>query len=277
MSDELQKNERVAEAVSCLNRAQELLEVEGLFDRLEKICAWSPRCYVERVERELADARVSVTVHTALTADALQRVDLRTLDFERIKKGRDLALEAIEYIAYAGLSSRHMVDYAIEFLKRNKSSVSFPRDRYEKLCEAIAEIETLRRERNQAQKWEDSAMHVAGMYCKGMEYYRGLVEQIGQTIGESAYIQDDGGKVDSVLCAKVPELVEELKQGLAEAREENKKLREALLRVRTWGISSKNFSATDSYKMAEWIDDACAGELPEPDGPWIYEKMEETK
>jgi hypothetical protein len=62
-----------------------------------------------------------------------------------------------------------------------------------------------------------------------------------------------------------------------EAREENKKLREALLRVRTWGISSKNFSATDSYKMAEWIDDACAGELPEPDGHWIYEKMEETK
>jgi hypothetical protein len=163
---------------------------------------------IETLKRELADARDK-------TADALQGVDLRTLDFERMKKGRDVALEAIEYIAYAGLSSRHMVDYAIEFLKRNKSSVSFPRDRYEKLCEAIAEIETLRRERNQAQK-----------------------------------------------CAKVPELVAELKQGLDEAREENKKLREALLRVRTWGISSKNFSATDSYKMAEWIDDGCAGELP---------------
>ena len=63
----------------------------------------------------------------------------------------------------------------------------------------------------------------------------------------------------------------------AEAREQVKELREALLRVRTWGVSSKNFSATDSYKMAEWIDDGCEGELPKPDGPWIYEKMEETK
>lgn len=62
-----------------------------------------------------------------------------------------------------------------------------------------------------------------------------------------------------------------------EAREENKKLREALLRVRTWGISSKNFSATDSCKMSQWIDDGCVGELPKPDGPWIYEQMEETK
>lgn len=62
-----------------------------------------------------------------------------------------------------------------------------------------------------------------------------------------------------------------------EAREKNKKLREALLRVRTWGIESKNFSSNDNGKMAHWIDEGCTGELPEPDGPWIYERMEETK
>jgi hypothetical protein len=62
-----------------------------------------------------------------------------------------------------------------------------------------------------------------------------------------------------------------------EAREENKKLKEALLRVRTWGISSKNFDASDSYQMAEWIDNGCAGELPKPDGPWIYERLEAAK
>lgn len=61
-----------------------------------------------------------------------------------------------------------------------------------------------------------------------------------------------------------------------EAREENEKLREALLRVRTWGIESKNFSSNDNGKMAHWIDEGCTGELPEPDGPWIYERMEEN-
>jgi hypothetical protein len=62
-----------------------------------------------------------------------------------------------------------------------------------------------------------------------------------------------------------------------EAREENKKLKEALIRVRTWGVSSKNFDALDSYQMAEWIDNGCAGELPKPDGPWIYERLEAAK
>lgn len=66
--------------------------------------------------------------------------------------------------------------------------------------------------------------------------------------------------------------IQKVRRERDEAREESAKLREALLRVRTWGISSKNFSATDSYKMAEWVDDGCAGELPKPDGPWIYEK-----
>ena len=70
-----------------------------------------------------------------------------------------------------------------------------------------------------------------------------------------------------------PEEIKTLMREWHEARKENKKLKEALLRVRTWGIFSKNFSATDSCQMAEWIDDGCAGELPKPDGPWIYEKM----
>lgn len=60
-----------------------------------------------------------------------------------------------------------------------------------------------------------------------------------------------------------------------EARKENKKLREALLRVRAWGINSKNWSATHGDSMAEWIDAGCVGELPVPHGPWI--KWEESK
>jgi hypothetical protein len=64
---------------------------------------------------------------------------------------------------------------------------------------------------------------------------------------------------------------------LAEAREQNKTLREALLSVRTWGINSKNWSATHGDAMSQWIDDGCAGELPPPHGQWIYEKLEGAK
>ncbi len=53
-------------------------------------------------------------------------------------------------------------------------------------------------------------METAAQNQRNTEYYRGLVQQCGKSIGKTAYIQDDGGVVDSVLCAKVPELVEEL-------------------------------------------------------------------
>jgi hypothetical protein len=79
------------------------------------------------------------------------------------------------------------------------------------------------------------------------------------------------------LLHDVQNLNRKLKRERDEAREENKKLKEALIRVRTWGVSSKNFSATDSYQMAEWIDNGCEGELPKPDGTWIYERLEESK
>lgn len=45
---------------------------------------------------------------------------------------------------------------------------------------------------------------------RNTDYYRGLVERCGEAIGEQAYIADDGGKHNDVLCAKVPELVEKL-------------------------------------------------------------------
>ena len=53
-------------------------------------------------------------------------------------------------------------------------------------------------------------MEIAAQHSRNEDYYRGLVQQCGQVIGKEAYIQDDGGIVDSVLCAKVPELVERL-------------------------------------------------------------------
>jgi len=50
-------------------------------------------------------------------------------------------------------------------------------------------------------------MASAAQFHRNADYYRGLVQECGEAVGKEAYIQDDGGIVDEVLCAKVPELV----------------------------------------------------------------------
>jgi hypothetical protein len=67
-----------------------------------------------------------------------------------------------------------------------------------KFVEGIA---ALGEERN---AWEQEAKAAMA----NTDYYRGLVIKIGEMFGEAAKTQDDGGKVEDVLCAKVPELVE---------------------------------------------------------------------
>lgn len=51
-------------------------------------------------------------------------------------------------------------------------------------------------------------MQTAAQNDRNTEYYRGLLVRIGESIGEHAYIADDGSRSDDVLCAKLPELVE---------------------------------------------------------------------
>jgi hypothetical protein len=60
---------------------------------------------------------------------------------------------------------------------------------------------------------------------------------------------------------------------MRELERESARRREALIRVRTWGIKSPAFDAHDNRIMAEWIDAGCNGPLPEPEGPWIYREM----
>lgn len=50
-------------------------------------------------------------------------------------------------------------------------------------------------------------MEEAARNGRNTEYYRGLVEKCGETIGQGARIADDGSRSQDVLCAKVPELV----------------------------------------------------------------------
>jgi hypothetical protein len=56
----------------------------------------------------------------------------------------------------------------------------------------------------------DAWREIAAQHLRNEQYYRGLVVQIGEMLGAKAYIQDDGGQSQDVLCAKVPELVQEL-------------------------------------------------------------------
>ena len=54
--------------------------------------------------------------------------------------------------------------------------------------------------------WYDTA----AQHARNEEYYRGLVIEIGEMLGEEAYVSDDGSTQQDVLCAKVPELVRKL-------------------------------------------------------------------
>lgn len=66
-----------------------------------------------------------------------------------------------------------------------------------------------------AEFWEGEAQQQS----RNTVYYRGLVERIGNAIGKPAYTCDNGDVSQSVLCAKVPELVEALQAENADLRE----------------------------------------------------------
>ena len=59
------------------------------------------------------------------------------------------------------------------------------------------------REQQKATRW----LETAHQHHRNEEYYRGLVVQIGEMLGDAAFIADDGVKHLDVLCAKVPDLV----------------------------------------------------------------------
>lgn len=52
-------------------------------------------------------------------------------------------------------------------------------------------------------------MDTAAQHRKNADYYRGLLERCGKAIGDRAFIADGGCRMDEVLCAKVPEIIEE--------------------------------------------------------------------
>jgi hypothetical protein len=61
-------------------------------------------------------------------------------------------------------------------------------------------LEDAIRERN---SWCDTA----AQHLRNEEYYRGLVQEVGAMLGPEVFVSDDGSVQDSILCAKVPQLV----------------------------------------------------------------------
>jgi hypothetical protein len=65
-----------------------------------------------------------------------------------------------------------------------------------------------------------SWMNTAAQFSRNTDYYRGLLVKCGKSIGEAAFIADDGSKSQDVLCAKIPELVAALCSSKEEAKKE---------------------------------------------------------
>lgn len=57
-------------------------------------------------------------------------------------------------------------------------------------------------------KWKETA----AFHSRNEDFYRGIINQIGEILGVEAYTADDGSVGDSVLALKVPELVKKLKE-----------------------------------------------------------------
>lgn len=70
--------------------------------------------------------------------------------------------------------------------------------------EALQQLESRAR---QAEQERDNWIDTANQELRNTQYYRDLIIQIGEMIGESARTCDDGSKSEDILCAKVPELV----------------------------------------------------------------------
>ena len=107
----------------------------------------------------------------------------------------------LDLVAIAKLVEEAKYDVPIHFLRTIVRSY---------VPALIAEVARLTAER-------DAWIETARQHSANEDYYRGLVQKCGEVFGEAARTQDDGGIVEDVLCAKVPELVERLRHAMIDA------------------------------------------------------------
>jgi hypothetical protein len=51
--------------------------------------------------------------------------------------------------------------------------------------------------------WKETA----AQHCRNEDYYRGLLDEIGNILGPEAFVSEDGSVQEDVVRAKLPELV----------------------------------------------------------------------
>lgn len=76
----------------------------------------------------------------------------------------------------------------------------------ESYIEQLGRPETLEAAIRERDMW----IETAAMFSRNEDYYRGLVDEIGELFGREAHIADDGSYSQDILRAKVPELVRAL-------------------------------------------------------------------
>ena len=111
----------------------------------------------------------------------------------------------------------------------------------ERLVNALPRLfEALIQAWQERDNWENDARERQ----RNTEYYQSLIDEIGGHFGEVAFMRDDGSKSDSILRAKVPELVERLQIRCGVACEERDALKAELGRMKSRPCESE-FSRLD--------------------------------
>ena len=62
-------------------------------------------------------------------------------------------------------------------------------------------------------------MESTAFHLTNEQYYRSLVVEIGETLGQQSKVADDGSVMEDVLCAKVPEMVRQMQNAILGAWE----------------------------------------------------------
>lgn len=108
---------------------------------------------------------------------------------------------------FARLTAEKERDAAIATSRMNER-------RLDMVCKSEAQA---LQERDEAERQRESWIETARNYARGSDYYQGLLDQIGEMFGVTARTSDDGSVQDSVLRARLPELVAGLRSDLAKA------------------------------------------------------------
>lgn len=78
----------------------------------------------------------------------------------------------------------------------------------DELALTLRQLETAIKERDNAMRQVEGWMESAASFGKGRDFYRSLITQMGEAIGQRAYTSDDGSVQSEPLALRVAEIVQ---------------------------------------------------------------------